>query len=384
MKRGRGIFLLVLGGFLILLAGLALWAWQHRHELLLSADRRFKRLDAVKPYQDVRWYDLRNLDFKQQPEVIASLHFNRATRWPGEKRLPSGVKPERLLTDAMNPGLGVRELHRQGITGKGVTVAIIDQPHPGDHPEYRGKIVAYRDLGCEDPVSMHGPAVTSLLVGTQCGTAPDARVYYVASPLSDYGAALDWVLEQNHTLPANAKIRVVSVSAGPSGPDSFVKSRISQERWDKAFEHAEAAGVLVLDCTQQRGFIGSCYYDSEDPENVSQCKSGYPGLKPWPKLEHLLAPASPRTTAEEYDRGHAGYQYYGRGGQSWAIPYCAGVLALGWQVRPDLTPQQMRELLFASAFVTKEGAKIIHPRAFIKRVRDFAQDAGHGTLTTDH
>jgi hypothetical protein len=42
---------------------------------------------------------------------------------------------------------------------------------------------------------------------------------------------------------------------------------------------------------------------------------------------------------------------------------------LGWQVRPDLTAIQMRELLFASAYVTGNGAKIINPQEFIKRVR---------------
>jgi hypothetical protein len=38
----------------------------------------------------------------------------------------------------MNPGLGVRELHEEGITGKGVTVAIIDQNMILDHPEFQG------------------------------------------------------------------------------------------------------------------------------------------------------------------------------------------------------------------------------------------------------
>ena len=274
-----------------------------------------------------------------------------------------------LLTNAMNPGLGVRELHRQGITGKGVNVAIIDQPLPGTHPEYAGKILAHCAVGGHRGSSMHGPAVTSLLVGTRCGTAPDARVFYADARLEDYGEALEWILAQNATLPATARIRVVSVSAAPSGPGSYVTSKIHQDRWDAAYQRAEAAGVLALDCTTHRGFIGSCYYDPADPENVSKCKSGYPGLKPWPNPEHLLVPASPRTTAEEYDQGQGGYQHYGRGGQSWAIPYCAGVLALGWQVRPELTPRQMRELLFASAHVTKDGAKIINPQEFIQRVR---------------
>jgi len=52
-----------------------------------------------------------------------------------------------------------------------------------------------------------------------------------------------------------------------------------------------------------------------------------------------------------------------------SIPYCAGVLALGWQLRPDLSGPEMRALLFQSAHVREDGAKIIHPKAFIELVK---------------
>jgi len=45
------------------------------------------------------------------------------------------------------------------------------------------------------------------------------------------------------------------------------------------------------------------------------------------------------------------------------------VLALGWQVNPDLGGEQMRELLFESAYTTRSGAKIINPKDFIHLVR---------------
>jgi len=54
---------------------------------------------------------------------------------------------------------------------------------------------------------------------------------------------------------------------------------------------------------------------------------------------------------------------------SWGIPYAAGVLALGWQARPELTGPQMRELLFASAHITPEGAKVINPPALIRMAK---------------
>ena len=47
------------------------------------------------------------------------------------------------------------------------------------------------------------------------------------------------------------------------------------------------------------------------------------------------------------------------------MPYCAGVLAMGWQIRPELTKEQMVNLLFQTAYIKENGAKIINPPAFI-------------------
>jgi len=66
---------------------------------------------------------------------------------------------EKLLEEGKNPGLGLRKLHEQGITGEGVVVAIIDQKLLMDHKEYKNKIESYSEYGKakeEDP-SMHGP-----------------------------------------------------------------------------------------------------------------------------------------------------------------------------------------------------------------------------------
>jgi hypothetical protein len=217
---------------------------------------------------------------------------------------------------------------------------------------------------------MHGPAVASLLVGTNCGTAPDAKVYHAAAPSwkndTAYEAkALDWIVEQNKKLPVTQKIRVVSVSANPSARPK------NRHMWDPACARAEADGIMVLDCTNsRRGFIRSCWYDPRDPESVGKCNPGYPpggGYQLDPIRLHV--PSSCRTTAQHDDPGRDSYIYWGRGGLSWSIPYCAGVLAMGWQIRPDLTPAQMKEMLFASAHVHSSGAKIINPRAFIELIR---------------
>ncbi|HSL95742.1 MAG TPA: hypothetical protein VLA35_07490, partial [Thermoleophilia bacterium] len=51
--------------------------------------------------------------------------------------------PRVRLERAKDPGLGVRDLHAQGVTGAGVSVAIIDGQLRRDHVEYADRLVAY-------------------------------------------------------------------------------------------------------------------------------------------------------------------------------------------------------------------------------------------------
>ncbi|MHC4856165.1 MAG: hypothetical protein ACYS72_07150, partial [Planctomycetota bacterium] len=165
------------------------------------------------------------------------------------------------------------------------------------------------------------------------------------------------------------KIRVVSVSAAPSSPNVRDKNI---EMWDKACVRAEAEGMMVLDCTHsRRGFIRICFFKGRNIENPASCCPGSPSnpLNSQISSEFLFVPSCPRTTAEERQEAKCTYIYWGQGGQSWTIPYAAGVLAMGWQVWPEATPKQMKELLFQSAYITKDGAKIINPPRFINLVQ---------------
>jgi hypothetical protein len=335
-----------------------------------SKRHRIEPVKSVKEFDDVRWKDLSKLNLSAQPGILRTLWFNEKTVWPKPARMPAEDNPEKLLKKMMNPGLGIRKLHEEGITGKGVNVAIIDQAMYLDHPEFAGKIVAYHDLAAGNKSSMHGPAVTSLLVGANCGTAPDAKVYYVAARDGcyevDYVEGLEWIIEQNAKLPVSEKIRVVSVSAAPG--KAGTPSTNNQKIWKDVCARAEKAAIMVLDCTEERRFIDKCWYSARVPDSVSACRPGDP-KSGYYTSDGLFAPSAPRTTAEEYDKGDCSYQYCGTGGLSWSIPYCAGVLALGWQLRPDISPERMRELLFKSAYIKKDGTKIINPGRFIQFVK---------------
>ncbi len=303
-------------------------------------------------------------------ELISSYWFNESTDFKSFESIA-----DEIMEEGKNPGLGVRGLHEKGITGEGVNVAIIDQPIEVNHPEYKGKIVEYKNLcDAEGGISsMHGPSVASLLAGNTTGVAPGVHIYYVAAPswtgdAAFQAEALNWIIERNRQLPEKEKIRVVSVSAAPSGEGSPFNKNNAQ--WDEAVLLAQQEGLLVLDCTETYGKIGSCYCNGDNKEDASNYKAGFPGEEVYkPSRELVCAPTGSRTMAETYNEGEYSYQYMEEGGLSWGIPYAAGTLALGWQVNPNLTPDEIMTLLFETATVSKEGYKIINPVNFVETIQ---------------
>lgn len=330
----------------------------------------------VKPYDDIRYYDWNDRkkvyeEDEYDKDDIITFTFNQETVLKGSEDIQ-----EQIMENGKNPGLGIRSLHDRGITGKGVNVAIIDQNLLLNHPEFSGKITAYYDTGCEQDEnrgSMHAPAVTSILAGNTIGVAPDAKVYFAAAPSwkgdsEFYAKGLYWIIEENKKLPDDEKIRVVSVSAAPSGSGSSFTKNLSM--WDEAVLAAQEEGILVLDCrnNEKTGIIAPAFYNPTNPDDVSMCTGGFPTSKYKVPSVHIGVPASYRTVAEEYIEGSPSYQYTGQGGLSWGIPYAAGVLALGWQINPALDNDQIVQILFDTCSIANDGSNIINPGAFIDAV----------------
>ena len=300
--------------------------------------------------------------------LLESLTFSTRTIFPEDWQ----QKASDLLERCKDPGLGVRQLHEGGITGEGVSVAIIDQPMYQNHPEFEGKILEYRDFDTDSSFSMHGPAVTSLLAGETIGTAPGAKVYYGAVPSWQGDAqyftdALQWMIQLNETLPEEEKIRVVSVSAAPSDGQMFT----NEESWLPMVERAEENGMVVLDCTSEHGVISPCYYSIEDPDDLTLVKVGFKDTGEGRMIpsDDLFVPSSSRTVAEQYLQNEPSYTYNGNGGLSWSIPYAAGVLAMGFQLRPEVTGEDMLACLMDTAYVREDGFRIINPPAFIEALQ---------------
>ena len=74
-----------------------------------------KLLSSVKEYQDVRWCDLTKIQAPLTLDLISSFTFNLDTKFGTFTDMSRTT-----LEKGKNPGLGVRSIHKRGITGRGV------------------------------------------------------------------------------------------------------------------------------------------------------------------------------------------------------------------------------------------------------------------------
>jgi len=303
---------------------------------------------------DLRAYNLSELDLRSSLESLFYASFDDRTIWPSDNRMPQGFDPRHIMELGKNPGPGIRDLHSQGITGKGVGIAIIGQTLLVDHQEYRNQLRLYEEtdditggwLGSQ----ISGVAIASLAVGKTVGVAPEADLYYIATVRGGRGdfsylaRSIRRILQVNEQLPKQRRIRVITMTTGWS------EEVMGYEDVTKAAQEAKAAGMLVI-CSSVEKVHGFRFHGLgrsvlADPNSFKSY-----GLRSFYSREEkakeyysgrLFVPVNPRTTA--CPRGIDGYVFYRQGGRSWPIPYIAGVYALAAQVEPTITPKRFWSL----------------------------------------
>jgi hypothetical protein len=343
-----------------------------RHPTPLKLDRRtLPSLSVYDPSKkdtwqiDLRSYDLRSLDLSNRLTDLLMAHFDDLTRWPD--RLPREYTPSLIMELGKNPGLGVRELHKKEISGKGVGIAIIDQGLLVDHAEYKDRLRLYEEIHCgDDSSAMHGPAVASIAAGKTVGVAPGADIYYIAETHGTFKPeGFDWdftflaqsierILEVNRSLPEKERIRVISISVGWNSKQNGYAEVTA------AVKKAANEGIFIISSSlfgtsgRRFAFHGLGRDPLADPDVfasytpglwwVDQFYSGKFGSAP--NQEVLLAPMDSRATASP--TGSKDYVFYRVGGWSWSIPWLAGLYALSCQVKPDITPEIFWETALAT------------------------------------
>jgi hypothetical protein len=319
---------------------------------------------------DLRSADLKKLDLSKSNADLLHALFDSKTQWPSADKMPPDFDWQKTMELGKDPGLGVRVLHKQGITGKGVNIAIIDQPLIINHVEYPDRIKLYEEINIVPgtPSQMHGPAVTSIAVGKTAGVAPDANLYYIATWMFDpadsgksltytyYAQAIRRMIEINKALPEDQKIRIISMSVGtnPSAKD--------YDQFLSAIDEAKAAGIFAihvgLEQTYGWRYMGLGRDPLSDPNDFQSYKPAawwaqdfYDGRLP---TDTLLIPMDARTTASP--TGKQDYVFYAQGGMSWTVPYLAGMYALAAQVKPDITP----EVFWETALKTGKTIQLLY------------------------
>jgi len=312
--------------------------------------------NSTQPFQvDLRGADLSRLDLKGSLQRLLYADFDSRTVWPTGNGMPPKFDREQIMELGKNPGLGVRDLHKKGITGRGVGIAILDQPLLVDHIEYKDRLRLYEEINIEKgrPAQMHGPAVASIAVGKTLGVAPEADLYYIGQWNADFekgksvwnftylAEGVHRILEINEQLAKDKKIRVISISVGWS------PSQKGYKEITKAVQKAKRSGMLVI-CSSTEQVHGFAFHGlgrppSANPDYFSSYEPGawwakhfYEGNQFHRRSNRLLVPMDSRTTASPAGTGE--YVFYRHGGWSWAIPYIAGAYALAAQVNSNITP----------------------------------------------
>ena len=356
------------GGLYVLRASSrpVIWLWQVGGDLVGNNHYAWKESRLPK--------DLSRMELSE----LAQLRYGEDVDWSGRGTPPDGFDPAGWIEVGKDPGLGVQELHRRGFTGSGVSVAVIDKPFDPGHSELAGRIEYYpirasSARGFNYRYHFHGVGCATLLAGTTCGVAPEARLYYIAIPdegggypriLANHVLAVQRLLEINSTLPADEKIRAVSISHNVAKSGDVP----ALARWTAAVAEVEESGIAVIYSdlrTTHRIFTwGGCppYLDRDNPANYRYAGGAGTFVKGHGKK--IVLPGNFRSIGN--NRG--GYSYTGNGGWSWALPYFAGLAALGWSVDPSLTIDDIYRLVQKTRHVTSGGIQVVNPVGFIEAV----------------
>ena len=263
-----------------------------------------------------------------------------------------------------NAQIGTQAAWDAGLTGKGVTVAVLDTGVDTSHPDLAGRVSVTRSfIEGEDVADRngHGTHVTSTVGGSgaasdgkEKGVAPDADLA-VGKVLSDQGAGsesqiiagMEWAARDVHA-------KVVSMSLGSTEPSDG--SDPMAQAVDTLSAETGALFVVAAGNTGAPSSIGSpgaagsaltvgavdagdqaAYFTSAGP------RYGDNALKP-----DLSAPGVDILAARSGLTGGSGY-YTSMSGTSMATPHVAGVAALLAQEHPDWTGTQLKDALMSTS-----------------------------------
>ena len=292
--------------------------------------------------------------------------------------------------------VGARDMWRNGYTGRGVDVALIDTGVvPVKGLTVPGKVVNGPDLSFESQADNlrhldtygRGTHLAGIIAGRDeevgtdqlnadhknfMGIAPHARLVsikvantYGVTDVSQVIAAIDWVVQ--HRRDNGLNIRVLNLSFGTDGTQDY--------RFDPLAYAAEVAwrkGIVVVTAAGNSGFgnakLNNPAYDpyliavgatdtkgtySTADDTVPSWSSRGDGTR----NPDLVAPGKSVVSLRDpgsyidvnYPNGHVTDRFFRGSGTSQAAAVAAGAAALLIEQRPGISPDQVKALLMSTA-----------------------------------
>jgi serine protease AprX len=293
----------------------------------------------------------------------------------------------RAYLDIATKTTGARAVQiEEGLTGKGITIAILDTgvyPHK-DLMEPKQRIIAFVDFvnNRTDPYDDHGHGTHCagdaagngfLSQGLYAGPAPEANIVGVkvldgqgGGKLSTVIKGIEWCVEKREELG----IRILSLSLGTPALESYRYDPLAQ-----AAERAWHLGLVVCAAAGNEGphagTISSPGHDpviltvgaaddknteSLDDDEIAQFSSRGPTNEGLVKPD-LYAPGadivslnSPGSQIEmQLPENKVNDDYIRLSGTSMATPICAGIVALLLEANPYLSPNDVKSILMSTS-----------------------------------
>ncbi|MBE1588709.1 S8 family serine peptidase [Nonomuraea angiospora] len=281
--------------------------------------------------------------------------------------------------------IGAPQAWKQGMTGKGVTVAVLDSGYDPDHPDLKGVVTQSRNFSEDTDVrdlSGHGTHVASIVASadeTYRGVAPDAKLA-VAKVGGASGIFESAILAGMEWAAVEVKAKVVNMSLGaPDTPDlDPVEQALNtlSERTGALFVVAAGnTGASPLlspagaDAALAVGAVDRA--DRLAPFSSRGPRDGDHAIKP-----DVTAPGVGIVAAAP------GGRHVARSGTSMAAPHVAGAAAILAQRHPDWTGQRLKAALIGSAAPQPDATPYQQGAGLVDLVRALAQPvtAEPGTL----
>ena len=249
---------------------------------------------------------------------------------------------------AYGPLAGItREWAWGGSTGRGVRVAVIDSGIEHDHPalgdSVRGGVSIEYDENAEDnlrydpeekPVDIygHGTACASIIHAL----APEAEIYSVRVLNQDgqggslqFAAGIDWAVENG--------MQVINMSLSSSNEDYFALfHRLADDAYFK--------NVVLVSAVNN---IPAPSYPSLYSSVVSV--AAHEGQDPFAFYYNPAPPVEFGAPGIDVEVAWANKSYMISTGNSFAAPHLVGIVALIRAKHPNLTPFQIKTILYACA-----------------------------------